>query len=167
MKENICIIFLFIIIFLLLYCILLTNKRKEHIVNLDDSRKINLTKCCPPGSICYSKPDFLTENCLKNIKDSKETLDKSYEQAFTDDEYNKILKDKNIRHDIPNGVIDRAIKQEKIQDRENINLVKVIGINTYNEMIKDNTDMVNGYDGKLYGSNDGKYVIVDQNKRFV
>jgi hypothetical protein len=167
MKENISIIFLFIIIFLLLYCILLTNKQKEHIVNLDDSRKIELTKCCPPGNICYSKPGFLSKNCLENIKDSKETLDKSYEQAFTNAEYNKILKDKDIRHDIPNAVIDRAIKQEKVQDRENINLVKVIGVNTYNEMIKDNTDMVNGYDGKLYGSNDSKYIIIDQNKRFV
>jgi hypothetical protein len=167
MEEIKCIIFLFIIIFLLLYCILITNRRKEHIVNLDDSRKINLTKCCPPGNICYSKPNFLTEKCLENIKNSKETLDKSYEQAFTDDEYNKILKEKNIRHDIPNGVIDRAEKQEKVQDRENINLVKVIGVNTYNEMIKDNTDMINGYDGKLYGSNDGKFVIIDQNKRFV
>ena len=163
MKENICIIFLFIIIFLLLYCILLTNRQKEHIVNLDDSRKIELRKCCPPGAICYSKPDFLTENCLENIKNSQDTLNKSYEQAFTNDEYNKIIKEKNIRQDIPNAVIDRAIKQEKIQDRENINLVNVIGVDTYNQMIKDNTNMVNGYDtNELYAYNDGKYIIINQ-----
>jgi len=167
MDEKISIIFLFIIIVLLIYCITLVNK-KEHIVNLDDSRKIELSKCCPPGAICYSKPGFLTENCSENRINSQKTLDKTYEQAFTNDEYNKILKDKNIRHDIPNAVIDRAIKQEKVQDRENINLVKVIGVNTYNEMIKDNTDMVNGFDpSELYGSNNGKYVIIDQNKRFV
>jgi hypothetical protein len=167
MGEIISIIFLIIILLLIIYCITLVN-RKEHIVNLDDSRKIELKKCCPPGNICYSKPNFITENCSENIIQSRATLEKSYEQAFTNEEYNKILKEKDIRHDIPNAVIDRAIKQEKVQDRENINLVKVIGINTYNEMIRDNTDMVNGYDKDVvYGYNNGKYIILDPKERFV
>ena len=81
MEVNIDIVLLLIISFIL--GVLVGNYIKkgtqENIVNLDDSRKVELTKCCTDPK-CYSKPPYLRENCIKNKEDSKKQLESKFKQ---------------------------------------------------------------------------------------
>jgi hypothetical protein len=55
-------IILMVIGFILGFMTACALKNKEHLINLDDSRKVELSKCCEDEK-CYSKPPHLRTNC--------------------------------------------------------------------------------------------------------
>jgi hypothetical protein len=145
--EIILIVFLTIVVIGLVYLII--NKysvKMEHIINTDDSIKIELKKCCSEENKCFSKPGFLNSNCDKHKKANQDKLSKSYDQMFTTNQYNSILRKLKLRQDIDNTVKEHNIKELNLQTRPVIKEDVIIGINTYNRMINDNIDSVNGYD---------------------
>lgn len=141
--EIIFIIIITIIILIIVNCIC---SYSEHLINTDDSRKTELKKCCPPGSICFSKPNFLNENCDKNKEDASNVLDKSYEQMYSNTEYNKILEDLNIKQGDANTIAAHDARELNLQKRPTIDESKLLGANIYTSMINDYTDIINGYD---------------------
>ena len=132
-----------------------SQSKLEHIINTDDSRRIELQKCCTDDK-CYSKPPFLQNydstkdippnSCAANKEVASTILDKSYEQMFSKDHYNMILKDLKIRPDIDNTTVNRAGKEINLEIRKLEDISTKIGIDAYNNMILDNTDSIAGYD---------------------
>ena len=157
--EIIFIIILLVIIILYIKNSTWIQSKMEHIINTDDSRKLELQKCCS-GEKCYSKPPFLQNytdspnKCNLNKNKMAAILDKSYEQMFTQDKYNTILTDLKIRPNIDNTTIERSNKEINLLQRKIDDISTKIGIPAYNNMILDNTDNVNGFDNikNIYGS---------------
>jgi hypothetical protein len=146
MEINIDIVLLLIIAFIfgVLVAINIKNKSSEHIVNLDDSRKIELSKCCTDPK-CYDKPPYLRNNCSQNKTEAKEELDKEFKQMYTQEEYYKKLEDLGITKDniLTNKNIDEAYVA-KMNQRIVVNTA--LDEKTDATIRKDDRDEVRGYD---------------------
>ena len=143
MEISIDIVLLLIISFI--FGVLVTmyfKNSQENIVNLDDSRKIELSKCCTEPK-CYSKPPHLRDNCLINKNEAKEELDKEFKQMYTQEEYYKKLDDLDISKNLQNKVLD-----ENYIAKMNLQLVvnPELDDKTNEKIRKDDRDEVRGYD---------------------
>jgi hypothetical protein len=147
MEISIDIVLLLIIAFIFGILVAMSIKKcnSEHIVNLDDSRKVELSKCCTEPK-CYNKPPYLRENCTKNKEDAKKELDKEFQQMYTQEEYYKKLEDLGInKGELTNKKIDEAYFA-KMNEKVVVNTA--LDNNTNNNIIKDDRDEVRGYDVK-------------------
>ena len=146
MEINIDIVLLLIIAFTFGILIAMSIKKcnAEHIVNLDDSRKVELSKCCT-DSKCYSKPPHLRDNCVQNKEDAKQTLDKEFQQMYTQEEYYKKLEDLGITKDgtLTNKQIDEAYVAKM---NKKIYVNTKLDETTDATIRKDDRDEVRGYD---------------------
>ena len=143
MEISIDIVLLLIILFV--FGVIVTmyfKKNQENIVNLDDSRKIELSKCCTEPK-CYNKPPHLRDNCLINKQEAKEELDKEFKQMYTQEEYYKKLDDLGVDKNFQNKVID-----ENYIAKMNLKLVvnPALDSKTEETIRKDDRDEVRGYD---------------------
>lgn len=143
MEISIDIVLLLIISFV--FGVIVTmyfKKNQENIVNLDDSRKIELSKCCTEPK-CYNKPPHLRDNCLTNKQEAKEELDKEFKQMYTQEEYYKKLDDLGVDKNFQNKVID-----ENYIAKMNLKLVvnPALDSKTEETIRKDDRDEVRGYD---------------------
>ncbi len=122
----------------------LKNTSRENLINLDDSRKVELTKCCTDPK-CYSKPPYLRENCIKNKEEAKQQLDNKFKQMYTQEEYYKKLEDLGItsKGELTNNKIDEAY-YAKMNQQVVIN--KAIDTKLDETIRKDDRDEVRGYD---------------------
>lgn len=146
---DIDIVILFIIVFII-GILFGANLRKssentsEHIVNLDDSRKVELSKCCTDPK-CYSKPPHLRDNCQANKDAARVELEKSFEPAYTQEQYYKKLEETGItsKGKLNNVDIDKAYVA-KMNERIVINpaIDDKLDVN----IRKDDRDEVRGYD---------------------
>jgi hypothetical protein len=146
-EIDIDIIILFLVIFIIGIMVGLTFKKQENIVNLDDSRKVELSKCCTDPK-CYSKPPHLRTNCNKNKEDAKKELDKEFKQMYTQEEYYKKLEDLQIlKKGQLNNVQINAAYADKMNERIVIN--PALSANTDKDIRQDDSDEVRGYDLKV------------------
>jgi hypothetical protein len=139
-----------IIIVIILVAILICYNficQKDHMINLDDSRKKELTKCCIETK-CYAKPDFLREKCEENKIEAKKELDKSFEPVYTQEEYYKKLNNLDIikTQDMPNIEKDQQFIN-KLNER-----INVIDTMTFDKIVNDDTNMIVGYNKSEYAS---------------
>jgi hypothetical protein len=115
----------------------------ENLINTDDSRKKELTKCCTDKK-CYSKPPFMRENCEANKIEAKKELDTMFDQAYTQEEYYKKLNELNFikTQDMPN-----VEKEQQFVNKlnERITLDKAVGDTLFNKIVTDKQDEVCGY----------------------
>jgi hypothetical protein len=147
MEISLDIVLLLIIVFIigLLVGIHYKNPSKqENIVNLDDSRKIELSKCCTDPK-CYSKPPHLRNNCNQNKELAKVELEKEFKQMYTQEEYYKKLEDLGITKDgvLTNKKIDDAYIAKM---NEKIVINPALDNTTDENVRKDDRDEVRGYD---------------------
>jgi hypothetical protein len=145
---NIDLIILLIISFIAGYLLALNIKKPaEHIVNLDDSRKVELSKCCT-DSKCYYKPPHLRDNCNKNKENAKVELEQEFKQMYTQEEYYKKLEDLGItkKGELNNQQID-AEYIAKMNLRVVLN--PALDEKTDIKIRKDDRDEVRGYDMKV------------------
>ncbi len=146
MDIDIVILFLIVFVIGILFGANLKKNAttSEHIVNLDDSRKVELSKCCT-DSKCYSKPPHLRDNCQANKDAAKVELDKEFKQMYTQEEYYKKLEDLGItqKGQLNNVDIDKAYAA-KMNEQIVINpaLDKTTDVN----IRKDDRDEIRGYD---------------------
>ncbi len=117
---------------------------KENLINLDDSRKIELSQCCknPP---CYYQPPHLRENCEENKKKAFEELDSQFKESYTQKEYIDKLKEMNILNSKSNYENDINYNN-KLNERLKVNLNE----SDFNKVIKDDRDEVKGYESNIY-----------------
>jgi hypothetical protein len=146
-EIDIDIIILFLVIFIVGIMVGLTFKKQENIVNLDDSRKVELSKCCTDPK-CYSKPPHLRNNCASNKEEAKKELDKEFTPMYTQEEYYKKLEDLDIlkKGQLNNVQIDAAYA-DKMNQRIVIN--PALSNNTDRNIRQDDRDEVRGYDLKV------------------
>jgi hypothetical protein len=146
-EIDIDIIILLLVIFIIGVMVGLTFKKQENIVNLDDSRKVELSKCCTDPK-CYSKPPHLRTNCNENKENAKKELDKEFQQMYTQEEYYKKLEDLEIlkKGQLNNVQID-AKYAAKMNERIVIN--PALDKNIDKTIRKDDRDEVRGYDIKV------------------
>ncbi len=108
------------------------SKNMEPLVNLDDSRKIELSKCCTDDK-CYSKPPHLRTDCVKNK-----------EEAFKKLEEKDLIKNKsNFQRDVDymnkfNAKIAVMTGSDKLADA------------LFTKIRMDDRGEVKGYDNKLF-----------------
>jgi hypothetical protein len=141
--EEIDIIILIIISFILGFLVAhYMIKKTENLINLDDSRKIELSKCCT-NPTCYQKPPYLRENCNKNKEESMQMLDKQFDLQYTQEEYYKKLQETGVLSQINN--VDREAKYVNEMNEELI-VNKALNEKTFNKIIKDDRDEVRPYD---------------------
>ncbi len=146
MDIDIVILFLIVFVIGILFGANLkkNSTTSEHIVNLDDSRKVELSKCCTESK-CYSKPPHLRNNCDANKAASKQELDKEFKQMYTQEEYYKKLEDLGItqKGQLNNVDIDKAYA-----DKMNEQIVINPAMNTSLDATirNDDRDEVRGYD---------------------
>jgi len=152
----ITIVLITIIVILVLYILFFNNKyTTESIINLDESRKNMLKECCKDEE-CYSKPPFLQKynkyvtippnSCYNNKKLVAESLDKMYNMMFTQDHYNKLLNDLNIRTDIDSSVMDRYEKEKELMKSKMIAIKQEMGTDAFDKMINDKYGITGGFD---------------------
>ena len=153
--ESLLIIGYFFILIIVFFIISKnTYQYQENLVNLDESRKIRLKKCCEKDK-CYDKPSFLhiydengkplpPNSCEENKKTVESQLDKVYDMMFTNEQYNKLLKEDNIRPDAIPMDQDNTQRIKDLFATERINIDKTIGIDVLNKIMDDNTDSING-----------------------
>ena len=120
----------------------------EHLINLDDSRKIELSKCCTDDK-CYNKPAHLRDNCQSNKEKAVKDLDSQFKQMYTQEEYYKLLDELNILKEKSNNTKDiEYIKKMN----EKLSPVQNVDEKTFNLIIKDDRDEVRGSDETNYAS---------------
>lgn len=145
MEIDLDIVLLIIIVFIVGVLVGLQLKKNgaEHIVNLDDSRKVELSKCCT-DSKCYSKPPHLRDNCTQNKDEAKKELDKEFQQMYTQEEYYKKLDELGITKDgqLTNKNIDEAYVAKM---NEKIVINPALDETTDATIRKDDRDEVRGY----------------------
>ena len=144
---DIDIVILFLIVFIigvLFGANLKKSNNSEHIVNLDDSRKVELSKCCTDAK-CYSKPPHLRNNCEDNKVKAKEELDTKFKQMYTQEEYYKKLEDLDI---IKNGQLNNKDTTDAYLAKMNEQIVinTALDETTDKTIRKDDRDEVRGYD---------------------
>ena len=122
------------------------NKKQESFINLDDSRKIELTKCCKD---CYFKPEFLRTECEENKKKAFEELSKQFQEMYTQEQYYKLLNDLNILKDVVNY---KTSLEYNIKREEQINTNDKMTNELMQKIIKDDRDEVKGYDVLTYAA---------------
>ena len=146
MEIDIDIVLLLIIAFVFGVLIAMNFKscRAENIVNLDDSRKVELSKCCTDPK-CYSKPPHLRDNCVTNKEEAKKMLNKEFQQMYTQEEYYKKLDELGITKDgqLTNKKIDEAYVA-KMNEKVIVN--SKLDKTTDTTIRKDDRDEVRGYD---------------------
>ena len=148
MEIDIDIVLLLIIAFIFGVLVAMKFKKcpngSEHIVNLDDSRKVELSKCCTDPK-CYSKPPYLRDNCIKNKEDANNMLDKEFQQMYTQEEYYKKLEELGITKEgqLTNTNIEVAYVA-KMNEKVAIN--PKLDETTDSTIRKDDRDEVRGYD---------------------
>ncbi len=146
MEISLDIVLLIIIAFIIgaLVGLQLKKNPAEHIVNLDDSRKVELSKCCTEPK-CYSKPPHLRGNCPQNKEEAKKELDKEFQQMYTQEEYYKKLDELGITKDsqLTNKNIDEAYVAKM---NEKIVVNPALDETTDITIRKDDRDEVRGYD---------------------
>ncbi len=124
----------------------------EKLINTDDSRKKELTKCCT-DSKCYSKPPYMRENCEANKVDAKKQLDTMFDQAYTQEEYYKKLNELNFikTQDMPN-----VQKEQEFINKlnERITLDKAVGETLFDKIVTDKQDEVCGYNIRGFDTKD-------------
>ncbi len=120
------------------------QNKTENLINLDDSRKVELTKCCDNPK-CYSKPPYLRENCQKNKNLAREELEKEFKQMYTQEEYYKKLEELGItsKGELTNTKIDEAYFAKM---NEKIIVNPALDEKTDETIRKDDRDEVRGYD---------------------
>jgi hypothetical protein len=152
MEISIDIVLLLIIAFIfgILVAMNLKNCKSEKIVNLDDSRKVELSKCCTEPK-CYSKPPHLRENCPQNKESSRKELEKEFQQMYTQEEYYKKLNDLGITKEgeLTNKNIDEAYIAKM---NEKIVVNTKLDESTDNIIRTDDRDEVRGYDSDILAS---------------
>jgi hypothetical protein len=105
---NVDIFILMIISFILGFMVCKQlNLKIDHLVNLDDTRKIELSKCCT-NKECYNKPPHLRDNCEENKAAAFAELEKRFKEMYTQEEYYNKLKELNLIKDTSN--FDRDVK---------------------------------------------------------
>ena len=130
------------------------NTTYENLVNLDESRKERLKKCCTTDK-CYDKPSFLhiydtdgnilpLNSCENNKKFIADRLDKVYNQMFTNEKYNKLLKDLKLRSDATPMSQDNIQRIKDLFGTSFIEVDKTIGQDIFQKIINDNTDTIPG-----------------------
>lgn len=122
------------------------NNSKEHLVNLDNSRKEALTKCCDNDK-CYSKPPYLRENCIQNKNKSLKDLESQFQQMYTQDQYYEKIDKLGIIKNTTNFERDRDLLNKL---NEKLNLNNRLDQLTYDNIINDTRDEVKGSDQKNY-----------------
>jgi uncharacterized membrane protein YraQ (UPF0718 family) len=146
MEISIDIVLLLIIAFIIgvLVAMQLKKYSSEHIVNLDDSRKVELSKCCTEPK-CYNKPPHLRESCPQNKEEAKKELDKEFQQMYTQEEYYKKLDELGITKEgqLTNKNIDEAYVA-KMNEKVVVN--PKLDEKTDTIIRKDDRDEVRGYD---------------------
>jgi hypothetical protein len=147
MEINLDIVLLLIISFIFGVLIGMYIKKtngQENLINLDDSRKVELTKCCTDPK-CYSKPPYLRENCIKNKNNAREQLESKFKQMYTQEEYYKKLEDLGItsKGELTNKKIDEAYYAKM---NEKIVINTALDEKTEETIRKDDRDEVRGYD---------------------
>lgn len=124
----------------------------EKLINTDNSRKKELTKCCTDTK-CYSKPEFMRQDCQANKEDAKKTLDTMFEQTYTQDEYFQKLNEMNIIKDKDLPTIQK--EQEFVNKlNERITLDKAIGESLFDKIVTDKQDQVCGYNIRGFDTKD-------------
>ncbi len=146
MDIDIVILFLIVFVIGILFGANLKKNAatSEHIVNLDDSRKVELSKCCTDPK-CYSKPPHLRDNCDANKAAAKEELDKEFKQMYTQEEYYKKLEDLGItkQGQLNNVDINKAYAAKM---NEQIVINPAMDTTLDATIRKDDRDEVRGYD---------------------
>jgi hypothetical protein len=99
-----------IIIQILLLGYILLKKNKENFIQLRDDYKKKYNKCCDDES-CYGKPPHLKKSqCKKISEESRNNLMKHYQQMYSNEEYNDIIRNiitnKNIK--LPPSIDERV-----------------------------------------------------------
>jgi hypothetical protein len=120
----------------------------EHLINLDDSRKIELSKCCTDDK-CYNKPPHLRDNCQLNKDKAVKDLDSQFKQMYTQEEYYKLLDELNILKEKSNNTKDIEYTKKM---NEKLSPVQNVDEKTFNLIIKDDRDEVRGSDQTNYAS---------------
>ena len=124
----------------------------ENLINTDDSRKKELTKCCT-DSKCYSKPPYMREGCDANKIEAQKELDTMFNQAYTQEEYYKKLNELNVikTQDMPN-----VQKEQEFINKlnERITLDKAVGNTLFDKIVTDKQDEVCGYNIKGFDTKD-------------
>ena len=148
MEISLDIVIFLIIIFIIGILVGIYYKKifpaQENIVNLDDSRKVELSKCCTEPK-CYSKPPHLRDNCQQNKEEAKVELDKEFKQMYTQEEYYKKLEDLEI---LKKGQLNNVQIEAKYADKMNEKVVinTALDETTDVNIRKDDRDEVRGYD---------------------
>ncbi len=129
-----------------------TMTNVENLINTDDSRMKELTKCCTEPK-CYSKPPFMRENCEANKVEAKKELDTMFDQAYTQEEYYKKLNELNFikTQDMPN-----VQKEQEFVNKlnERITLDKAVGNSLFDKIVTDKQDEVCGYNIRGFDTKD-------------
>ncbi len=115
-------------------------KNNEHLVNLDDSRKEELTKCCD-NEKCYSKPPYLRKDCIENKNKSLKDLEFQFQQMYTQDQYYEKIDKLGVIKNKTNFQRDKDLL-DKLNEKLNIN--SRLDQLTYNNIINDTRDEVKG-----------------------
>jgi hypothetical protein len=122
------------------------NNDKEHLVNLDDSRKEALTKCCD-NEKCYSKPPYLRKNCIENKNKSLKDLESQFKQMYTQDQYYEKIDKLGVITNKTNFERDRELLN-KLNEKLNVN--NRLDQLTYDNIRNDIRDEVKGSDKGNY-----------------
>ncbi len=122
------------------------NDNKEHLVNLDESRKVELSKCCDNDK-CYSKPPYLRENCIEHKKEALKELESQFAQMYTQDQYYEKIDKLGIIKNKTNFERDKDLL-EKLNEKLNIN--NRLDQLTYDKIRNDTRDEVRGSDEGNY-----------------
>lgn len=90
--------------------LLFFKKNNENYINLRDDHKQQYNKCCEGN--CYDKPPHLRgSECPKISEKARENLKEYYKQMYTNEEYNKIVRDIYTKKELPDITnIDERIK---------------------------------------------------------
>ncbi len=148
--EDLDLIILLVIVFIIGFISskMYYDNNKEHLVNLDDSRKVALSKCCDNDK-CYSKPPYLRENCIENKNKSLKDLESQFEQMYTQDEYYKKIDEIGVIKNKTNFQRDRDLLNKL---NEKLNLNNRLDQLTYDKIINDTRDEVKGSDNPINGN---------------
>ncbi len=125
------------------------SKNMEPLVNLDDSRKIELSKCCTDDK-CYSKPPHLRTDCVKNKEEAFKKLESMFDQMYTQDEYYKKLEEKDLIKNKSNFQRD-----VDYMNKFNAKIAVMTGSDKladalFTKIRMDDRGEVKGYDNKLF-----------------
>ena len=122
------------------------SNNNEHLVNLDDSRKEVLTKCCDNDK-CYSKPPYLREDCIENKQKSLKHLESQFQEMYSQEEYYEKIRKYGIIKNETNFERDKELLN-KLNEKLNVN--NRLDQLTYNNIINDTRDEVKGSDKGNY-----------------